>query len=118
MRPAIPTVVLSLAVAGCRTGNPHALRYDDGARTATYYPIAGAAAGADLRASVHACDQRLGVAPAWPETSGAYKHCMRAQGWTYGYETRDGTYLDPRHPGLVCHDIVVFGVVGSSCSNR
>jgi hypothetical protein len=30
---------------------------------------------------------------------------------------RSGLYADPDHPGDACHDFVVFGIVGQSCSN-
>lgn len=117
MRPSTSAISLSLlALTACATTSTGALRYDDGARTATYKPV-GAGGANELAAAARLCDQRFGIAPIDSETPDDFRQCMQAQGWKCVLETRDGTYEDPRHPGSVCHDIVVFGVVGSSCTN-
>ena len=109
-------LTLLLGVAACATTNAPLVRYDNGAQTAAYYPVGGQNSQADLQAALQACDQRGGpVQDGY--TSRAYRQCMLEQGWRYGYATRDGEYPDPYHVGMLCHDIVVFGVVGSSCSN-
>jgi hypothetical protein len=53
-------------------------------------------------------------------TPARFKRCMASRGWRYVRTIRTARtryYTDPNQPGLRCHDIVVFGVVGSSCSN-
>jgi hypothetical protein len=80
---------------------------------ATYYSVGGTRGDADLQAAAGVCDARVGVVENGSGTPDAYKRCMSAQGWQYGYTTRY-RHLDhdPR-----CHDFVVLGITGTSCSN-
>jgi hypothetical protein len=80
---------------------------------ATYYSVGGARSDADLQAAAGVCDSRVGVVQNGSDTPDAYKQCMQAQGWEYGFTTRyRRLHYDPR-----CHDFVIVGIVGSSCSN-
>jgi len=89
-------------------------------QNSTYYSVGGTRSDADLQAAAQVCDARLGVVQNGQDTPDTYKQCMVGQGWEYGYTTRTvrkDVYADPRHPGLACHDFVIFGIVGQSCSN-
>jgi hypothetical protein len=80
---------------------------------ATYYSVGGTRSDADLQAATGVCDSRVGIVENGSDTPDAYKQCMLAQGWQYGFTTRYRQLnRDPR-----CHDFVIFGIVGSSCSN-
>lgn len=79
---------------------------------------------ATYQASLDYCYGKTGADRNGADTP-AFKKCMRSVGYKWQY-TRlirtpeapapQRTYVDP-DTGLACHDIVVFGVVGSSCSN-
>jgi hypothetical protein len=89
-----------------------------GSQTSTYNAVGGARSDGDLQAATGVCDSRVGVVQNGSDTPDAYKQCMAAQGWQYDHTTRyRDVYRDPRHPGLACHDFVIFGIVGASCSN-
>jgi hypothetical protein len=111
-------LTLVLGASACATSGPH-FSYDDGAQTTTYFPVSSQPRSqADLQAARQACDGKLRRAEGG-YTPAEFRQCMLAQGFRYGYALQDGEYPDPdpNHAGMVCHDIVVLGVVGSSCSN-
>jgi hypothetical protein len=87
-------------------------------QTSTYSAVGGPHNDADLQAAAAVCDSRIGTVQIGSDTPGAYKQCMLAQGWQYADTVRYvDVYPDHRHPGLTCHDFVVFGITGSSCSS-
>jgi len=71
-----------------------------GSQTSTYYSVGSQRSDADLQAAARVCDWRFGIVRNGSDTPDAYRQCMLAQGWEYGYTTRDNTYPDPWHPGL------------------
>jgi hypothetical protein len=109
---------LLLGTTACASTGPH-FTDDNGTQTTTYIPVgAQPRTQADLQAAKQTCDRAYG---AGQNLGGprSFKQCMLSQGWRDAYTLRDGTYPDenPDEAGMVCHDIVVLGVVGSSCSN-
>ena len=99
----LPMAFVLLGAAGCTDVYS--------SQTSTYNAVGSPSA--DLQAATAVCDSNVGTVPIGSYTPDAYKQCMQAQGWQYGYTTRYRQLdHDPR-----CHDFVVFGVVGSSCSN-
>jgi hypothetical protein len=101
----LPVAFILLGAAACSDARS--------GQTATYYSVGATRSDADLQAATGVCDARVGVVENGSATPDSYRQCMLAQGWQYGYTTRyRHLNYDPR-----CHDFVVFGIVGSSCSN-
>lgn len=68
-----------------------------------------------LNADAAACQAPLPSGAVLRPPGPEYQSCMRARGWRFVSSSGPSYWKDPRHEGMMCHDIL--GGLGSSCSN-
>jgi hypothetical protein len=68
-----------------------------------------------LNADAAACQAPLPAGAVLRPPGPEYQSCMRARGWRFVSASGPSYWKDPRHNGMMCHDIL--GGLGESCSN-